>query len=150
MKLKEEDFLQVIHHTPLVSIDLIIVDLENRILIGKRNNEPAKGFWFVPGGRIRKNESIKTAFERISMAETGNILNFSQTELKGIYEHFYETNFSLKPGISTHYVVIAYKIQLRQKISLKPDNQHENMQWMPINEIWERNDVHQLTKNYFL
>jgi hypothetical protein len=40
---------------PLVSIDLIIRDNADRVLLGLRNNEPAKGYFFVPGGIILKD-----------------------------------------------------------------------------------------------
>jgi colanic acid biosynthesis protein WcaH len=64
-KLNKEEFIEVLDRTPLIAIDLIIKDEKNRILLGKRTNEPAKGMWFVPGGRIFKNESIEEAFKRI-------------------------------------------------------------------------------------
>jgi len=41
------------------------------LLVGLRTNEPAKNYYFVPGGVIRKNETIELAFERILKAETG-------------------------------------------------------------------------------
>jgi hypothetical protein len=37
---------------PLVSFDLIIRDPDGRALLRLRTNDPAKGFYFVPGGRI--------------------------------------------------------------------------------------------------
>ena len=65
MTLSDSEFVDVVRNTPLVSIDLIISDPMGAILMGWRNNEPAKDTWFVPGGRIRKNERIAEAFERI-------------------------------------------------------------------------------------
>ncbi len=47
-------FLKVIDAAPLVTIDLIIRNPKSDVLLGKRLNRPAQGFWFVPGGRIRK------------------------------------------------------------------------------------------------
>ena len=44
-------FKTVIGNAPLVSIDFCLV-CEGQILLGKRNNEPLKGEWFTPGGRI--------------------------------------------------------------------------------------------------
>ena len=49
MYLKKEEFLETIKNTPLVAIDLIIENDSGEILLGKRNNNPAKNFWFVPG-----------------------------------------------------------------------------------------------------
>ena len=58
--------LNIIDATPLVSVDLIIENRLKQILLGKRVNRPAQGYWFVPGGRILKNETIKDAIKRIS------------------------------------------------------------------------------------
>ncbi|HGT8289544.1 TPA: GDP-mannose mannosyl hydrolase, partial [Escherichia coli] len=49
-------FREVIQLTPLISIDLLIENENGEYLFGLRNNRPAKNKFFVPGGRIRKNE----------------------------------------------------------------------------------------------
>ena len=63
--------LRIIEFVPLVSIDLILKDRQGQVLLGKRANRPARGYWFVPGGRIRKNEKIADAISRISRSELG-------------------------------------------------------------------------------
>jgi 8-oxo-dGTP pyrophosphatase MutT (NUDIX family) len=68
--LSEEEFGRIVRCAPLVSIDIIIRDPERKVLLGLRNHEPAKGYYFVPGGRIRKGELLKEAFSRILAAET--------------------------------------------------------------------------------
>jgi colanic acid biosynthesis protein WcaH len=45
-----ETFKTVIASTPLISIDLIVRNNQQQILLGKRLNKPAQGYWFVPGG----------------------------------------------------------------------------------------------------
>ena len=47
--------LAIINATPLVAVDLIIENRNKEILLGKRVNRPAQGYWFVPGGRILNN-----------------------------------------------------------------------------------------------
>ena len=71
MRLGREEFLEVVDRAPLVSIDLAVRDAKGRVLLGKRTNEPAKGCWFVPGGRIHKNERLDAAFRRICLDELG-------------------------------------------------------------------------------
>jgi colanic acid biosynthesis protein WcaH len=46
--------------------------------MGWRGNDPARGTWFVPGGRIRKNEKIADAFERIIRTETGLVKSLAR------------------------------------------------------------------------
>jgi hypothetical protein len=60
--LSDEKFSHVIRSAPLVSIDLIIMDPGHKVLLGLRTKEPTKGYYFVPGGVIRKHETINDAF----------------------------------------------------------------------------------------
>ena len=69
--LEKEVFTTVIDSTPLVSIDLVVVNEHEKVLLGFRTNKPAKGLWFVPGGRIQKNESLACAFNRLTNQELG-------------------------------------------------------------------------------
>ena len=55
-RLEPEDFNNVVRLSPLVAIDMIVRSPDGRVLVACRNNEPAKGRFFVPGGRITKNE----------------------------------------------------------------------------------------------
>jgi colanic acid biosynthesis protein WcaH len=64
MFLEKDTFKTVIASTPLVSIDLVVTNQNGEALLGKRLNRPAKDFWFVPGGRILKEESLAAAFRR--------------------------------------------------------------------------------------
>jgi len=146
-RLNDEDFLRVIAATPLVSIDLIIENEKHEILLGKRLNRPAKDFWFVPGGRIRKNELIASAVERVSREELG--IAIERSELLGAYDHLYEDNFAGRPGVSTHYVVLAYRCRLANGALIKPDEQHSILKWWRPDDLVASAEVHENTKRYF-
>jgi len=130
VKLTSTTFLEVVRNTPLVSIDLIVRDRDGRILVGKRVNEPAKGTWFVPGGSIRKNETLAGALARISAGELGVALSMDDVRFAGVYEHFYETNFAEVAGVSTHYVVLAYVVRRTFAREVLPDEQHSEWAWL--------------------
>jgi len=147
--ISDEQFLKVIDSTPLVSIDLILEDPQGEILLGKRNNRPAQDYWFVPGGRIRKNEKLADAIKRISLAELGTELTLSDGQLLGAFDHIYDDNFSGVDGINTHYVVLAYKISLKENFEIVADEQHSEMKWWHKEDLLINPDVHQNTKAYF-
>ena len=109
-RLEPEDFNSVVRLTPLVAIDMIVRSPDGRVLVGRRNNEPAKGSFFVPGGRITKNETLAAAFRRISLAELGAEKKLEEARFLGVYEHFYRTNNLEQPGFGTHYVTLAYEV----------------------------------------
>jgi colanic acid biosynthesis protein WcaH len=112
MHLSANEFKRVVHSAPLVAIDLIIRDRQGRMLLGHRANPPARGYWFVPGGRIRRGATLDCAFGRLGADELGIALERDAARLAGLYEHFYEEDFTGAMGSGTHYVVLAHVLQL--------------------------------------
>src|SRR5262249_22225690 len=122
--LSDDDFSQIVRLAPLVSVDLILRDAGRNVLVALRTNEPAKGFYFVPGGCIRKGETIENAFLRILKAETGCSVRFGDARFLGGFEHFYTTNRFRFAGSGTHYVVLAYEVRLDHRPVIILDGQH--------------------------
>ncbi|MDP5030892.1 GDP-mannose mannosyl hydrolase [Paraglaciecola sp.] len=148
MYLKVNTFKTVIASTPLVSIDLVIKNSNEEYLLGYRNNRPAQGYWFVPGGRILKDESLAEAFKRLTSQELGQVFSIEGATLQGPYDHFYsDCVFGDSP--STHYVAIAYKLNVQDLTSL-PKEQHSSYRWYSVAELLAAPDVHQHTKAYFI
>lgn len=88
MFLRQEDFATVVRSTPLVSLDFIVENSRGEFLLGKRTNRPAQGYWFVPGGRVQKDETLEAAFERLTMAELGLRLPITAGQFYGVWQHF--------------------------------------------------------------
>jgi colanic acid biosynthesis protein WcaH len=151
MKLSTTDFKTIVKSTPLVSIDLIVRDTEANVLLGKRTNRPAQGFWFVPGGRVLKDEHFDSAFKRLIKEELG--LDNVQSTFKGIYQHFYDDNFSeddfSEDDFSTHYLVLAYEITFMGDLAFLPLEQHSKYKWFAEKELVENQQVHKHSKWYF-
>jgi colanic acid biosynthesis protein WcaH len=147
--LDDSDLATVVRLAPLVCIDILLRDLENRVLVGLRNNDPAKGFLFVPGGRVRKGEKLQSAFERILLQETNCKASFSQASFFGVYEHFYDSNRFGDHGFGTHCVTLAFQLQLNQPSNVVSDAQHGSLHWMTEAEVLESSLVHHDTQAYF-
>lgn len=139
----------MIKNSPLASIDLIVRDFDDRILLGRRINEPAKGMWFVPGGRIHKNESVDEAFTRISLSELGIEYRRSQSRFIGVFENIYDTNFLEKPNIGTHYVVLAYEIRPSILPAKPPMTQHNEFRCFAKDEAISDSQVHRYVVPYY-
>lgn len=148
--ISDPDFLKIVDLTPLVSLDLIIINERHQILLGLRNNAPAKDFWFVPGGRIQKNQRLEDAFRDILFQETGIESDLRNAQHRGVYEHFYDDNYQGIKGVSTHYVVNAFELNVHtSEIQLNKDDQHQAFRWVSIDELRSDEHVHQYTKDYF-
>ena len=147
--LNKDEFVQVVRNTPLVSIDVIIRDPDQCVLVGLRPNEPAKGKWFVPGGAVRKYERLADAFARIVKAEVGLEASINDAKFVGVYEHLYDSNVFGEEGFGTHYVVLAYELNLDHRPPIMNDRQHSGFCWMTPVELISAPEVHQNTRAYF-
>lgn len=141
-----DTFKTVIASTPLISIDLVVKNSQEQILLGKRMNRPAQGFWFVPGGRVLKDEQLDVAFERLLMSELA--IDKQNAKFLGVYQHFYTDNVT-EDDFSTHYIVLAYEIIFNGSDSKLPVSQHNEYHWFSQAELLKNNEVHLHTKWYF-
>ena len=141
--LDDQIFKTVVDSAPLISID-ILIKKGNKILLGKRINKPAQGYFFSIGGRINKNETIDNAMARVALNEL-NIDLKSTPEFIGVFEHFYDD--SLYENVSTHYVILAYEYEVEGVPNL-PTEQHSEHQWFSVEELLNSDQVHHYVKDY--
>jgi colanic acid biosynthesis protein WcaH len=122
------------------SVDLV-VDYDDGILLARRQNEPAKGEWFVPGGRIQKGEPIREAVHRVAREELGIDVRIS-AEL-GIYDHLYETadvpDSGGKNDVAHGYLVTP------ETESVQLNEQHAESRVFPTAEL---PDLHPYVREY--
>jgi colanic acid biosynthesis protein WcaH len=140
-------FKTVIENTPLASIDLCLV-CEGQILLGKRKNEPLKGEWFTPGGRIYKNETWQNALLRIVEVELGlRDVKIEDFSLMGIWDHFY-SNSVVDENISTHYVNLPHYADFQSRPPISIDDQHADFKWFDLSVVSNDEKTHPYMRNY--
>ena len=148
--LSTTDFKTAVQLLPLVSIDLLVVNEHGQLLVGRRLNPPAKGSWFVPGGRIRKGELLDDAFLRITLAELGTACARSASRSHGLYDHVYPDDFTgSDTNGGTHYVVLPHRLHLRAVDLVLPDAQHNAYRWVDAEEAMADPELHANTRAYF-
>lgn len=145
--LDELTFQTVLENAPLVSIDLCLV-CEGKLLLGKRINEPLRGEWFTPGGRIYKNEPWQDALLRIAKAELGlcdtAVEDFA---LMGIWDHFHN-NSVLDHNTSTHYVNLPHYAEFESQPYVASDDQHGVFKWLSLAEVSKDHKFHLYMRSY--
>ena len=137
-------FKMIIDSAPLISID-ILLKKDGKVLLGKRVNKPAQGYFFSMGGRVNKNEAIANAMARIAKNELNIELKYIPKFID-VFEHFYDD--SIYDNVSTHYVNLAYEYEVEEIPNL-PTKQHDEYKWFTIDELLQSEQVHKYTKDYF-
>lgn len=144
-----ERFLSMVAGMPLVSVDLVVVRGGTEVLLGLRNNRPAQGCWFVPGGRVLKDERRADALTRVAQRELGLDLSAHPVRFIGPYEHFYADCFAGDVGVSTHYVVLAHRVDVPAGFAVQiGDDQHADLRWWPLADAASDAAVHAYSRAY--
>lgn len=102
-----DEWKAIVRNVPVASVDLIVRH-QDGILLGRRQNEPAKGEWFVPGGTILKNEQLTEAVQRVAREELGCEVEIRES--LGLYEHFYDTS-EFSDIDSKHYLASVFIVE---------------------------------------
>lgn len=137
----QDEWATIVRNVPIVSVDLVVLR-DGGVVLGKRENEPAKGEWFVPGGTVLKHETLEEAVHRVAEAELGTDVRIERR--LGAYEHFYETA-DLPDVDGKHYLANAYVVT-PVDATLRPDDQHAALETFerPIRGL----DLHPYVERY--
>ena len=99
-RLREKEFTAIFKKVPRLVVDGIITTPAG-ILFAKRDIEPWKGMWHIPGGTVRLNERLEEAVVRVIHEETG--LTIKAGKPLGSIEYIYA-----KKGIHNHSVSVVF------------------------------------------
>jgi len=102
----EDLFAELTARMPQVCVE-VVLETGDGVLLARRANEPAKGEWFWPGGRLYKGEELTEAARRVAREELG--IEVSVEERLGVYSHFWETS-AVGDGVSRHTVNLDYRV----------------------------------------
>jgi ADP-ribose pyrophosphatase YjhB (NUDIX family) len=108
---------------PIMCVDGVIVK-DGKYLLVKRNNEPLKGEYWTPGGRIYKGEKLKDGIIRKIKEETGLVVK--PISIIGIYEDFYKKN---ELGLALVHTVSIVFVCSPISGEIKLDSQSVDYKW---------------------
>lgn len=109
---------------PIACLDLVIMR-NGKILLVKRDRDPAKDQYWLPGGRILRGESFVEAAKRIAKGEVG--LSISKLTNIGIGNLVFKED-PFGHGCGTHTVSFIYKC-VAGKETPSLDNNHIDYKW---------------------
>ncbi len=69
-RLTNEEYEFIFQRVPRFCVDILLVK-DGAVLLAKRDIEPFKGLWALPGGMVRYKETIDQAIDRIGSSELG-------------------------------------------------------------------------------
>jgi ADP-ribose pyrophosphatase YjhB (NUDIX family) len=128
----EDEYAKILAWLPILCVDCLISH-EGKCLLLRRTNEPAKGQYWFPGGRICKNETIRDAALRKVREEVGLDCNFENVI------SIEETMFAQVGGMACdiHTVNICCLLTTSTPDNVMIDTFHDDYIWANIEQALE-------------
>ncbi len=114
--------------SPAIAVGAIVID-KGALLLVKRDREPARGEWSLPGGRVEVGETLREALVREVREETG--VDIDVDGLIGVAERVVRDDDG---DIAYHYVILDYVCAARSN-ALKPGDDAADARWVPVGEL---------------
>ena len=113
---------------PLIGVGVLVFD-KDRVLLVKREQEPGKGRWSIPGGLLELGELLKEGARRETKEETG--IDVDVDDLLDVIDNIVVDE---QDKVSYHYVLIDY---LGHRIggTLVPGTDVKEARWATLEEL---------------
>ena len=125
-KIPDELYRQIIETMPVFCVDLVVYE-SGKVLLTYRKNKPAKGEWWIPGGRLIKGERLIDAVKRKLKEETG--LEAKKIEFIGLQEYFSEKAVFENVKTGTHTPAGIYLVEVKEG-DVKLDSTSSDYKWI--------------------
>lgn len=130
--IEQKEYNRFLEIMPIVCVDVAILH-DDLVLLVKRDREPAKGQWWLPGGRLYKNEMPEACALRKAQEETG------LSCAGGSMIHYQSTVFG-----TIHSVNFCFVLYPISTLEIKLDDTSSDYRWLYIDHY------RTLTNDYIL
>jgi 8-oxo-dGTP diphosphatase len=113
---------------PLVGVGAIVMRGDSVLLV-KRDKEPGKGMWSIPGGLVEIGESVKDALRREVMEECG--IEVEPAELLDVVD---AVSRDEKGMVRFHYVIVDFLSEWRRG-DIVAGSDVADARWTPLSDL---------------
>jgi 8-oxo-dGTP diphosphatase len=118
------------HQKPSVTVDIVVFTIKDnnlKILLVKRNIEPFKDKWAIPGGFVRINETLEDAAKRELKEETG---------VEDVYLEQLYTFGNPKRDPRGRVITVAYMALVNSEyLEIKATTDVSDVQWFSVAKL---------------
>lgn len=117
-----------VERSPVFAVGAIVLDHGDLLLV-KRDREPSKGVWSLPGGRVEWGESMREAVVREVREETG--IDVDVEGVAGFVERIVPDDDGV---VQWHHVIVDFWARPRSRALVAGDDASE-ARWVPVADI---------------
>lgn len=127
MWISQEEYNKILKTFPIPCVDLIVENKHNEILMVVRKNEPAKGQWWSPGGRILHGENRAAAAKRKLKEECG--IDGRIIKEIGTFDVLLDYHSDQNEKMLSHGISTFFHIKIDDESIVVLDNQSCQFEW---------------------
>jgi len=135
MKIKKipfKEYKKIYSTVPRLCVEVILL-IDKKIALTKRDIPPAIGKWHIPGGTVLMGETLKKAVKRIAQEEMEE--NVEVKKMLGVIDEYHFTKYFDQP------IGIVFLVKLKNKTSvIDKDKKYKLFKDMPKNMIKAQRD----------
>ena len=135
MHIEEHLYRQIVRVMPIPCVDLLVTDADGRVLMVKRKNEPARGQWWFPGGRVHYGEKRVDAAVR-KLKEECRLVPESVEEI-GTYDLILPVPSARE---ASHAITTLFLVRV-SKTTISMDEQSLAVDWRALGD-WRGDHLH--------
>jgi ADP-ribose pyrophosphatase YjhB (NUDIX family) len=125
----------------------VILTFKSKILLVRRNHNPGKNLWTIPGGFVESKETLEQALVREMYEEL--CLNIT-TQDKLIYFSSYNRGYQYKDlNYDSLFSIFTYETKQAETESIKIDEENSAFEFFNFSEIQEMQNKYELYPEIF-
>lgn len=142
MRIPDDIYEKIVRAMPIPCVDLIVSNQAGEILLVCRTNEPARGQWWFPGGRVYFGETRKEAVGRHLLEECG----LHATSPKELWTCDVILPLAAN-DCASHAITTLYTMKVKEHDKVTLDSQGSEFAWKKPS-TWQRESLHPLMAEF--
>jgi 8-oxo-dGTP diphosphatase len=118
-------------NAPIAGVGAVVLDVQRRVLLVRRGQEPLMGEWSIPGGALELGERLEDGVRREVREETG--LDVTPEEIVAVFDHISHADHDPK-RVRFHYVLVDYRCSVAGG-TLRSATDVTDARWASWNEL---------------
>jgi len=135
MFIEKNLYKQIVTYCPIPTVDIIFINEQHQILLCLRNNAPLKEVYYIPWGRIYKNETYYDALKRKSKEEVSLDIDVNKLRFVKVYDDIFDNSAFWEVWEHCITLTFFYPLTRNEEKNIKIwDTQHTEYKFFDIHE----------------
>jgi ADP-ribose pyrophosphatase YjhB (NUDIX family) len=141
-----QDCQNQFYDNPKATVGILLI-YSGKVCLAKRNHNPGKGLWAIPGGFVEREENSEQALRREVKEELNLDIEISNLDK---YLGSYNLPYTFQEQLyNTLFTIFIYEINKVELQTIKINEENSDLKFFDTTEVQELENSNQLFQNNF-